>query len=97
MSTPSIPPGILKRLMALDTPVARRIFELMLFLMLMCGAGYVSEHGPGMAKLAATMILAFSALLSIMMLMSLMFTIFGSMGDAWRLSKPTEQPAKRER
>lgn len=44
MTAPSIPPPFLRRLLALDTPVARRIFELALFVLVLAACAWCMDN-----------------------------------------------------
>jgi hypothetical protein len=78
MTDPQIPTKLLDRLFSLKTPVAERILELMLLLVLMCGAGYVYERGPQLAKMAVVPIFAVSTLITYAMLFRLLDAVVGS-------------------
>jgi hypothetical protein len=77
MTDPQIPTKLLERLFSLKTPVAERILELMLLLVLMCGAGYVFEHGPQLAKFVVIPIFAVSTLITYAMLFRLLEAVIG--------------------
>jgi hypothetical protein len=76
MTDPVVP--ILKRLLSLDTPVARRIFEIALLLGLIFAASYLKEHSRDqMVIFAATTVSVLGSLLLIFM-MFVLITVFVS-------------------
>jgi hypothetical protein len=70
---------IVKRLLSLKTPVAQRIMELMLFLALIWGAGWVTQNASHSgAKFVAGMIMLLGGLVGFVLMMSLLVTVFKS-------------------
>jgi hypothetical protein len=53
MPYPNLTAPVIRRLLQLDTPVARRILELGLFLGFAYGLGWVLEHGNHFARIIA--------------------------------------------
>ncbi len=70
---------ILRKLLSLDTPVARRIFELALLVGLIGFSAYMGEHykSPGMIFVTG-MIGVFGALAALYMLFALLIAIAGT-------------------
>lgn len=76
MSDPSIA-AILKKLLSLDTPVARRIFEIALLVGLIWFCSYVGERNKGkeLVEFAANLVEVFGGLILFAMLAGLVVTI----------------------
>lgn len=85
------PDKLLDRISSLKTPVAERIFELMLLLVLIWGAGYVSEHGPELVRHVGFMVVTVGYVVGFVMMISLFITIFKSMGIAPNKSQRENQ------
>jgi hypothetical protein len=74
---------IVKRLLSLKTPVAQRIMELMLFLALIWGAGWVTQSASHSGvKFVAGMIMSLGGLVGFVLMMSLLVTVFKSIDDS---------------
>ena len=86
MTDPLIPP-IVKRLLALDTPVARRILELALFGLLMWGCAWCMESAtvPKGLKIIATFIFVPGLFVAFAMLIGIAVTVLKS------IDGPTEK------
>jgi hypothetical protein len=78
MSDPNIAP-IIKKLLSLDTPVARRIFEIALLLLLIVGASYLMQRYKGTpVEFAAGTVAILGSLVVFLMMLILVATIVGS-------------------
>lgn len=73
MTTPTIPPPLLKRLLALDTPIARRIFETALFGLFMWGCAWAMDSTtvPYGVKIIATFLFVPGLFIGVLLLVSI--------------------------
>ena len=78
MTDPNIAP-VIKKLLSLDTPVARRIFEIALLLGLIVGASYLMQRYKGTpVEVAAGTVAIFGSLAVLLMIFALIATIVSS-------------------
>lgn len=77
MPDPSVP-IVLKKLLSLDTPVSRRIFEIALMLALIIGASYAGEHykdKEGLITFACEIVGVFGGMVLLLLIAVLVMTI----------------------
>jgi Na+/proline symporter len=90
---PNIAP-ILKRLLSLDTPVARRILEIALMLGLITFASYLMDrHKGSLIATAAEVVATFGVLVVLVMIMVLVITVV-STGSQEMKSKAKDDEEK---